>query len=112
MLRPTFEQGVRIENFSTPKILRRVSSNAKKFHEAKTKTKNPSRRPQAFQNHRERQNQTHALRQAPSHGHKSAGPHAQAKKADAGQSQRRSRRQTNASLRLKAVKFLARACTM
>ena len=45
---------------------------------------------------------------APPHGHKSPRPHAQAKEADAGQSQRRSRRPPNASLRLKAVMIFTR----
>jgi hypothetical protein len=95
-----FGAGVEITGFSTSRNLRRLSSYAKEFDETEIEIEDSSRRQKAFQNHRERQNQTHALRQTPLDGHQSSRPDAQAKKADTGQSQGRSRRQTNASLRL------------
>jgi hypothetical protein len=72
--------------------------NAKKFHEAKKETENTSRRRQAFQNHRDRQNQARPFGQASFHGHQARRPHAQAQEVDLGQPQGRRRNQANASL--------------
>src|SRR6266850_998529 len=76
------------------------SGNAKKPIETKIETEDASRRPEALQDHRQRQNQARSFRQAPLDGHQSARPHAQAEEVDSREQSRRGQRPADAPVRL------------
>src|SRR5260221_1806171 len=67
--------------------------------EAKKETENASRRRQALQDHRDRQDRSDALRQAPLYRHQEAGSYAQAQEIDARESGRCSCNQADDALR-------------
>src|SRR5882724_6562881 len=98
--RPNSEIETRLEASGEFRPLKELG-NAKKPIETKTETEDASRRPEALQDHRQRQNQARSFRQAPLDGHQSARPHAQAQEVDAREQGRRGQRQADASLRLK-----------
>src|SRR6266404_4767090 len=104
MLRPSWHPNSEIEtHLESSGEFRPLKElgNAKKPIEAKIEIKDASRRPEALQDHRQRQNQARSFRQAPLDGHQSARPHAQAQEADAREQGRRRQRPPDASLRLK-----------
>ncbi len=88
----------------------RIQSNATQFAEAKKEIEDASRRAQALQDYRQRQDSPHALRQTPFARHQGGQAHAQAEKACAGAQDRCGR--CAADVALRGVSFvMARRAT-